>query len=108
VTNLVSNAVRYTPEGGSVAVRTATDGERPRLEVSDTGIGIPEDELPHIFEEFYRGRQPREIFAHGTGLGMSIVRRVVDMHGGNIRVESTVGEGTRFTVTFPPSHAPQA
>lgn len=108
VTNLVSNAVRYTPEGGSVVVRTAVGGTGRRLEVADTGIGIPEEELPHIFEEFYRGQQPREIFAHGTGLGMSIVRRVVDMHGGDIRVESQVGQGTRFTVTFPPPSEPGA
>jgi signal transduction histidine kinase len=104
VTNLVSNAVRYTPPGGHVSVRCGADGGA-RLEVADTGIGIPPDELPHIFDEFFRGRAARQIFAHGTGLGMAIVSRVVEMHGGHVEVASEVGQGTRFTVTFPPARA---
>jgi len=101
VNNLVSNAIRYTPAGGTVTVRTGTEADRPRLTVADTGIGIPDDELPNIFDEFFRGREAKKAFAHGTGLGMTIVRRVVEMHGGEIDVTSAPGKGTEFVVTFP-------
>jgi len=102
VNNLVSNAIRYTPEGGKVSVRVGTEAGRPRLAVADTGIGIPDDELPHIFDEFFRGREAKKVFAHGTGLGMTIIERVVEMHGGDIDVTSAPGAGTEFVVTFPP------
>ncbi|MFO8012093.1 MAG: HAMP domain-containing sensor histidine kinase [Phycisphaerae bacterium] len=105
VNNLVSNAIRYTPDGGRVTVRAGTEAGRPRLAVADTGIGIPDDELPHIFDEFFRGREAKETFAHGTGLGMTIIRRVVEMHGGDIDVTSAPGQGTEFVVTFPPATA---
>jgi len=112
VNNLVSNAIRYTPESGRVTVCVGVEGGRARLAVADTGIGIPDDELPHIFDEFFRGRQAKETFAHGTGLGMTIIRRVVEMHGGEIDVSSAPGKGTEFVVTFPPasslSVAPEA
>ncbi|MBM4017498.1 MAG: hypothetical protein FJ288_04075 [Planctomycetes bacterium] len=101
VDNLVSNAIRYTPAGGSVTVRAWTADGQARLEVADSGIGIPPDELPHVFDEFFRGREAKATVAHGTGLGMSIIRRVVEMHRGRIDVDSTPGKGTRFTVTFP-------
>ncbi len=101
VTNLVSNAIRYTPTGGSVTVEARDGDDGARLIVADTGIGISEDELPHIFEEFYRGKEAKKTYAHGTGLGMAIIQRVVEMHGGRIDVASTVGQGTRFAVTFP-------
>ena len=103
VSNLVSNAIRYTPEGGSVTVRTGAPGGGARLVVEDTGIGIPEDELSHVFDEFFRGREAKRLTAHGTGLGMAIIKRVVEMHAGRIAVESTPGEGTTFRVTFPPA-----
>jgi signal transduction histidine kinase len=102
VNNLVSNAIRYTPDGGRVTVRVGTEAGRPRFAVADTGIGIPDDELPHIFDEFFRGREAKETFAHGTGLGMTIIQRVVEMHGGDIGVTSALGQGTEFVVTFPP------
>ena len=102
VNNLVSNAIRYTPSGGSVTVRLGTENGRARLSVADTGIGIPPDELPRVFDEFFRGREAKEAVAHGTGLGMTIVKRVVEMHLGRIDVQSEVGKGTTFTVTFPP------
>jgi len=101
VDNLVSNAIRYTPAGGRVSVRLGCEGDEVSLTVSDTGIGIPPDELPRIFDEFFRGETAKQTVQHGTGLGMAIVRRVVDMHGGRIDVESRVGRGTTFRVTLP-------
>lgn len=102
VNNLVSNAIRYTPAGGRVTVDVGCRDGRARLAVADTGIGIPEDELPHVFDEFFRGRQAKEAVPHGTGLGMTIVGRVVEMHGGHIDVESRPGQGTTFTAILPP------
>jgi signal transduction histidine kinase len=98
VANLLSNAIRYTPPGGRVWVETAGDGRQALLAVGDTGIGIPADEQPHIFDEFFRGQQAKQTVQHGTGLGMTIVKRVVDLHGGRIEVESQVGRGTTFRV----------
>jgi signal transduction histidine kinase len=106
VNNLVSNAIRYTPSGGRVEVRLASDGARGVLTVSDTGIGIPSDELPRIFDEFFRGEKAKQTVQQGTGLGMTIAKRVVDMHGGRIDVESEVGRGTTFRVTLPEGAAP--
>ena len=102
VNNLVSNAVRYTPGGGRVTVEAGCRDGRARLVVADTGIGIPQDERPRIFDEFFRGQQAKETVPHGTGLGMTIVRRVVEMHDGRIDLESRPGQGTTFTVTLPP------
>ncbi len=103
VNNLVSNAIRYTPEDGRVTVRVGVEAGRPRLAVADTGMGIPDDERRHIFDEFFRGREAKETFPHGTGLGMTIIRQVVEMHDGRIDVTSAPGEGTEFVVTFPPA-----
>ena len=102
VTNLVHNAIKFTPRGGSVEVRLAPSGSGARIDVIDTGVGIDEDELPHVFERFYRGSQANEARGSGSGLGLAIVRSIVDMHGGAITVESQVGAGSRFTVTLPP------
>ena len=102
VTNLVHNAIKFTPRGGSVEVRLAPAGSGARIHVIDTGVGIDEDELPHVFERFYRGSQANEARGSGSGLGLAIVRSIVDMHGGAITVESQVGAGSRFTVTLPP------
>ena len=106
ITNLVSNAVRYTPRGGSVLVRTGGDGDRVQLEVSDTGIGIEPDQLPHIFEEFRRAPGEKHFTASGTGLGMAIATRVAEMHHGHIDVQSTPNKGTTFTVTLPSVRPP--
>ena len=102
VTNLVLNAIKFTPKGGSVEVRLAPAGSGARIDVIDTGVGIDAAELPHIFERFYRGSQANEARGSGSGLGLAIVRSIVDMHGGAISVESQVGSGSRFTVTLPP------
>ena len=99
--NLVSNAVKYTPVGGRVFVRLCqTDGEA-RLQVADTGIGIPEDAMPHLFEEFYRAPNAKLQEKEGTGLGLAITRDLVSRYGGRIDLQGQVGTGTTFTVTLP-------
>jgi signal transduction histidine kinase len=101
VANLVANAVKFTPRGGSVHVALAATDDGARIEVADTGVGIDPAELPHIFERFYRGSRANEARSSGSGLGLAIVRSIVDMHGGTILVESRVGEGSRFVVDLP-------
>ncbi|MFB0533647.1 MAG: ATP-binding protein [Anaerolineae bacterium] len=99
--NLVSNAVKYTPAGGSVAVRAWSEDNQIKVKVSDTGIGIPEEALPRIFDEFYRAKNAKAMEKEGTGLGLAIVKDVVEQHGGQISVESAVGQGSTFSVTLP-------
>lgn len=103
--NLVSNAVRYTPRG-RVRVSLARDDDRVRLEVADTGIGIPDEALPHLFDEFYRAGNARAVEESGTGLGLAIVKLLVTRYGGVVGVTSREGEGTTFTVEF--ARAPEA
>jgi two-component system sensor histidine kinase SenX3 len=99
--NLVENAVKYTPSGGRVEV-TAESGEgEVVVRISDTGIGIPAENLARIFERFYRVDKARSKETGGTGLGLSIVRHVAENHGGRVGVESTLGEGSTFTVHLP-------
>jgi signal transduction histidine kinase len=105
LTNLVANAIQYTPEGGIVVVST---GEREAdgrvwatVTVADTGMGIPEGELPHVFERFFRGEQPQHLQLSGTGLGLAIAKEIVELHGGRVVVESEVDAGTTFTVWLP-------
>ncbi len=100
--NLMSNALRYTPEGGTVSVTARPVGNTIRVEVSDTGAGISPDDLPRVFEQFYRGDKARSrAGGGGAGLGLAITKRIVEAHGGTIGVESKVGEGTRFHLTVP-------
>ena len=101
VNNLLSNAIRYTPSGGRVSVECGCRDGSAMLIVSDTGIGIPQDELPRLFEEFFRGQIAKQTVQHGTGLGLTIVKRVVDLHHGRIDAESQVGRGTTFRVRLP-------
>jgi two-component system OmpR family sensor kinase len=103
VLNLADNALRYTPPGGEVALSAACDRARGQVEirVQDTGTGIAPDDLPHIFDRFYRGDLSRARATGNTGLGLAIVRGIVEAHGGLIAVESTPGEGTCFTITLP-------
>ena len=102
VTNLVGNALKFTPRGGEVRVTARADTTGgARIEVVDTGIGVKADELPHIFDRFYRGSQSNEARGSGSGLGLAIVKSIVDMHHGTIAVESRVGQGSRFVVTLP-------
>ena len=101
VENLVSNAVKYTPDGGDVRIAVELRANRAELAVSDTGIGIPEDEREEIFGEFYRAASARETGKEGTGLGLSIVKAIVEAFGGELSVESAVGKGTCFRVDLP-------
>lgn len=97
--NLLTNAVNYTPSGGTVTLSAAADGDRVRLTIADTGVGIPADQLPRVFERFFRVADAEH--ATGTGLGLAIVKEIVSAHGGEIACESAVGHGTTFTVTLP-------
>ena len=98
--NVVGNAVKYTPPGGTVTVSVQQVDQQAHVEVADTGIGIPEEALPHLFEEFYRASNAKKAEV-GTGLGLAIVKDLVERYGGRILVKSIVGVGTTFTVTFP-------
>ena len=99
--NLVENAVKYTPSGGRVEVAARPNNNEVVVRVSDTGIGIPKENLVRIFERFYRVDKARSKETGGTGLGLSIVRHVAENHGGRVSVESTLGEGSTFTVRLP-------
>jgi signal transduction histidine kinase len=100
LTNLVSNAIKFTPEGGCIDLRVARQDEYLAFRVSDTGLGIPKEDLPKVFNRFFRVHRPgKEI--KGTGLGLAIVHKIVTGHGGRIDVESEVNEGTTFSVLLP-------
>jgi len=99
--NLLDNAVRYTHEGGRVTITAAVEGEELVVRVEDDGPGIPPEDLPYIFDRFYRVDRARSRATGGTGLGLAIVRQAVRRHGGTVAVESTPGKGTAFEVRFP-------
>ncbi len=96
--NLVDNAIRYTPDGGTITLSLFRDGEWARLEVADTGIGIAPEHLPHLFDRFYRVDKARSRVSGGTGLGLSIVKGIAEHHGGRVTVTSKPGKGSTFTV----------
>lgn len=100
LSNLVSNALRYTPSGGEIRLVGKASGSRVILRVEDTGTGIPPDDLPHIFDRFYRGDRSRSRRAGGSGLGLAIVKQLVEAHGGTIEVESEIGRGAAFIITL--------
>ncbi len=99
--NLLDNAVKYTPKSGRVSIRWRREGGQLYLEVADTGIGIPESDLPRIFERFYRVDKARSREMGGTGLGLSIVKHLSQAMLGSVRADSRVGQGTTFTVSLP-------
>ena len=101
IANLVSNAVKFTPAGGTVSVGTRRVDGAWSITVSDTGIGIPSGEVDRLFQRFYRGSNARLQELPGTGLGLAIVRAIVDLHGGNLDVVSDENVGTTITVTIP-------
>jgi len=99
--NLLDNALRHTPSGGTITVRVDTHDTAIRLSVGDTGPGIDSQHLPHLFERFYRVDQARDRQSGGTGLGLAIVKEIVEAHGGHIEAQSQVGKGTTMTITLP-------
>ena len=101
LTNLIGNALKFTPRGGSVRVVLSPRNRGARIQVIDTGVGIDAAELPKIFDRFYRGSRANEARGSGSGLGLAIVRSIVEMHGGRVMVESRIGTGSTFTVTLP-------
>jgi two-component system, OmpR family, sensor kinase len=98
LSNLVDNAIKYTADSGTITLSLFRDGEWARLEVADTGIGIVPDNLPHLFDRFYRVDKSRSRSRGGTGLGLAIVKGIVEQHGGKIKVDSSLGKGSTFTV----------
>lgn len=100
-TNLIVNATKYTPWGGKVGAEIKEEEDHFRATVWDTGIGIPQEELSHIFEEFYRAENAEQMEKEGTGLGLSIVKQIIETHKDEIWVESEVGKGSKFTFTLP-------
>ncbi|MBR5614994.1 MAG: HAMP domain-containing protein [Clostridia bacterium] len=101
VKNIISNSMKYTPEGGEIRVFVGFLYNEVYIKIEDTGIGIPEQDLPHIFERFYRVDKARSREQGGTGLGLAIAKEIIENHGGTIGMESAVGEGTRVTIKFP-------
>jgi heavy metal sensor kinase len=99
--NLLDNAIRYTPSGGIVSVSVERKGDTAVVAIRDSGIGIPEEHIPHIFERFYRVDEARSRAEGGTGLGLSICQHIAQVHGGRIEVESQVGQGSTFSVFLP-------
>ena len=94
-------AIKFTPENGEISVSLTTDKGNAVCIISDNGIGIAPADQTHIFERFYKADKSRDRSLGGNGLGLSLVKKIVDLHGGNITVESTPGKGTSFTVTLP-------
>jgi signal transduction histidine kinase len=99
--NLIANGIKYTPQGGSLEIALLREGPMARIDVSDTGIGIPPEALPHVFDRFYRVDKARNRMDGGSGLGLSIARAIAEAHGGSISVQSLPGRGSTFTVLLP-------
>lgn len=99
--NLIDNAIKYTPDGGKIRISLELSGRDALLKVSDTGVGIPKNDLHHVFDRFYRVDKARSRETGGTGLGLSIVQQIVRLHGGSIDVQSEVGKGTTFIIELP-------
>jgi signal transduction histidine kinase len=98
--NLVSNAIRFTPAGGSINITAQRKGEKANIIVQDTGEGIPPEDIPHVFESFYRGEKSRSRATGGAGLGLAIAQGIIQAHGGDIQIDSEIGVGTSFNITL--------
>ncbi len=103
LTNILDNAIKYTPSDGKVEVVATSDRNRILVEIKDTGVGIPKEEIHHVFEEFYRAENARNIEKDGTGLGLAISKKIIEAYQGKIIIESKVNEGTKFTIILPVS-----
>jgi two-component system, OmpR family, heavy metal sensor histidine kinase CusS len=101
VSNLVSNAIAHTPTGGTVTLAARTEGAAIRIEVSDTGAGIPAEALPRVFDRFFRVDPSRSKSSGGTGLGLAIVQSIMTLHGGRAEISSRFGHGTCVTLRIP-------
>ena len=99
--NILGNAIRYTPAHGTISVSLRREGQMAIVAITDTGIGIPAEDIPFIFERFYRGDKSRSRAEGGSGLGLAICRHIAEAHGGKIEVESQVGVGSTFSVLLP-------
>ena len=99
--NVIDNAIKYTPRGGEVETLLTRSGKKAVVRIADTGIGIPAEDLPHIFDRFYRVDKARSRATGGTGLGLSIVKQIVQQHGGTISATSAEGKGTSFEIELP-------
>jgi signal transduction histidine kinase len=99
--NLLDNAIKFTQEGGHVVLRVSRDAGRARIDVRDTGIGMSSEVTPHVFERFFQADPARSSDTDGAGVGLSLVKWIVDRHDGTIAVDSRVGEGSTFTVLLP-------
>jgi signal transduction histidine kinase len=99
--NLLSNAVKFTPDGGLISVDCTEDQSSARISVADTGVGIPEHEHKTIFDKFHQVGSTTKGVREGTGLGLAITKHLVEQHGGRMDLESTVGQGSRFSFTIP-------
>jgi signal transduction histidine kinase len=99
--NLLSNAITHTSEGGRITVDLKDESDELHISVADTGAGIPLEDLPYVFDRFYRTDRSRVRATGGAGLGLTIAKRLVEAHGGIIQVESEVGKGSRFTFSLP-------
>ena len=105
--NLLANAFKFTGAGGRVELSAAPSDDSVRIEVRDTGAGIPPAQLPHIFEKFYQADNQGAASAAGTGLGLAIAKEIVEAHHGSIRCDSAVGKGTTFTLLLPSEVGPR-
>ncbi len=101
ILNLVSNAIKFTPEGGIVSIESARAGERLKITVADNGIGIGPDDIQRVFKEFQQVDSGANRTQQGTGLGLALTRSFAILHGGNVSVESELGKGSRFTIDLP-------
>jgi two-component system phosphate regulon sensor histidine kinase PhoR len=98
--NVIHNAIKFTPPGGMIDVSAIADGDNIQISIADTGIGIPDDDLPRIFERFFKSDKARTSGA-GTGLGLAIVKHIIEAHGGSVWAESIEGKGATFYFTLP-------